>query len=274
MNIYFKIELDTASVSNLVEGSFNERVENLKSGYFETILFYKSIHYLEEHLDRLFKSITNCNFEKKSKELKNIILNITKIELKLNKSQNSFRLNLYSNDQNSFYFKISKINENQILNKIKLKFVPNFYNKNDTFYQKKNIEREKYNELIFKDKILHSLIGNNNNEICETTISNIYFVKNNIIYTPPLNSPCLPGIMRGVYLRNLGINETYININDIINFDFAFLTNSLKPIQFVESIDDYFFNYQRYELFLLDIIKNFKVIEDNDLLDYILKFLK
>lgn len=71
---------------------------------------------------------------------------------------------------------------------------------------------------------------NVNGHICETTISNIYCVKNDTIFTPPLNAGCIDGVMRRYLLNNAGnfpFTEQAITIDFLMDADEVFLSNAM-----------------------------------------------
>ncbi|WP_417841199.1 aminotransferase class IV [Terasakiella sp.] len=87
-----------------------------------------------------------------------------------------------------------------------------------------------------------ALLLNTQGHIAEGSVSNIFFIKNNALYTPPIEDGCLPGVMRAHVLqtaRTLGLNthERSIGIGIIQTCNEAFLTNSLVGIRPVHQID-------------------------------------
>ena len=78
------------------------------------------------------------------------------------------------------------------------------------------------------------ILFNDKHEILETTRANVYFVKDNTIYTP--KSPMiLPGIIRQFLLTNqekigYDIVERPITFDELADFDEIFLSNALRGI--------------------------------------------
>ena len=64
-------------------------------------------------------------------------------------------------------------------------------------------------------------------------MSNIFFIKQNTIYTPKKTSPLLNGIMK----LNIDLVECDINISSIDEFESVFVTNSLMGIMPVTNIE-------------------------------------
>ena len=78
-------------------------------------------------------------------------------------------------------------------------------------------------------------------------MSNIFFIKENKVYTPNRNLPILNGIMKKRILEickklNIEVVETEIRLQDIQNYDFAFISNSLMKAIKVTKIDDVIYN--------------------------------
>ncbi len=73
------------------------------------------------------------------------------------------------------------------------------------------------------------------NRLAEGSISNIFLVKDNILITPPLDTPVLPGIARKVVLelaRENGIEATESEciVKDLLGADEVLLTNSIMEV--------------------------------------------
>ncbi|MEO6546503.1 MAG: aminodeoxychorismate lyase [Ferruginibacter sp.] len=88
-----------------------------------------------------------------------------------------------------------------------------------------------------------AILLNANGRICETTIGNIFIVKDGVIYTPSLSEGCIAGIMRRAVIKNLqsdnlSMFEKHINTEDLINADEVFVTNSVYKLRWVKSIGE------------------------------------
>lgn len=86
-----------------------------------------------------------------------------------------------------------------------------------------------------------SIILNMHGRICDSSIANIFLVKDNIICTPALSEGCVAGIMRQQIIRflkenNYSINEKLITIEEILNADELFLTNSIYNLRWVKQL--------------------------------------
>jgi branched-chain amino acid aminotransferase len=83
-----------------------------------------------------------------------------------------------------------------------------------------------------------ALLINEKGNICEATSSNIFWVKNSVVYTPPLSEACLPGIMREVLIEimqknNIQIVEKTCTEADLLEADELFLSNAIHGIKWI-----------------------------------------
>ena len=95
-------------------------------------------------------------------------------------------------------------------------------------------KKEKWN-----DAILLNAAGN----ICDSTIANIFLVKEEIIYTPALSEGCVAGVMRQTLLQflksnNYQMEERAVTQVELFAADEVFFTNSMYNIRWVQSIAD------------------------------------
>ena len=82
-----------------------------------------------------------------------------------------------------------------------------------------------------------ALICNTGGNIIESTIANIFWIKNGIVYTPPLSDGCVAGVMRQYILENTTVSEKSLSIQLLLDADEVFLTNAIKKIRWVREID-------------------------------------
>lgn len=88
-----------------------------------------------------------------------------------------------------------------------------------------------------------ALVFNQYGRIADSTISNIFLIKNEVIYTPVLSEGCVAGIMRKAlidYLKksNWQVNETAVTVEDVLDADEIFLTNSISCMRWVQAVAD------------------------------------
>ena len=92
-----------------------------------------------------------------------------------------------------------------------------------------------------KEKWNDAILLNTNGRICDTTISNIFIVKNNAVFTPSLSEGCVAGIMRKMIIMNLlksnwQVVEKEMSVDELLNADEVFVTNSMYNIRWVQRI--------------------------------------
>lgn len=80
------------------------------------------------------------------------------------------------------------------------------------------------------------------NFLAEGSISNVFLVKDGQLYTPPIQTPVLPGIARRTVLEiaeaeNIPCHETPLQIGDLLEAHEVFLTNVIMEVLPVTSIE-------------------------------------
>lgn len=86
-----------------------------------------------------------------------------------------------------------------------------------------------------------AILSNEKGQLAEASTSNVFLVGHNTLKTPGIESGILPGITRGVILElspRLGIKtlEAVIGMNELMNADEVFLSNSLIEVMPVTAI--------------------------------------
>jgi len=102
------------------------------------------------------------------------------------------------------------------------------------------------------------LMFNPENNIVESSNSNVFYVRNRLIYTPKLLEGCVDGTMRNciLNLKNLDFNiiETEVRTEDILDADEVFLSNAISGIRWVSSIENRKFSQQNISQLLTEKI--------------------
>lgn len=83
-----------------------------------------------------------------------------------------------------------------------------------------------------------ALVQNSQNRIADSTIANIYWVKDHHIFTPPLSEAPIQGVMRRFLLEQLPIHEQPLTIETLLQADEVFLSNAVRGIQWVAFVGD------------------------------------
>ena len=99
-----------------------------------------------------------------------------------------------------------------------------------------------------KNKWNDAILLNSEGSVCESTIANVFVVKNGSVYTPSLDEGCVAGVMRKAVLKHLlsnsqsteiiDITEKQVTLDDLMQADEVFLTNSIYDIRWVQSIEE------------------------------------
>jgi len=84
------------------------------------------------------------------------------------------------------------------------------------------------------------LLQNQQGEILEACSSNLFLVSNNVLYTPPLASGILNGVMRRVIIQlanqnSWRVEQKAFSLADLQHADELFLTNSVSGIRWVKA---------------------------------------
>jgi para-aminobenzoate synthetase/4-amino-4-deoxychorismate lyase len=194
---------------------------------FETILIRnKKAFLLNQHLKRLKDSAGYFLFvinEKKIRELLNK-------KLYFLRANRNYRCRIALNKWGKFKIQIMQYPEQK--KEARIIFSKKRINSKNPFQFFKTTFRDLYDEQFsyYSSKGFFDVIFlNENNEITEGTISNIFLRKNDIIFTPPVESGILNGIYRQYYIqRNPKVIEKKLFVSDLLDADEVFLTNSLR----------------------------------------------
>ena len=94
-----------------------------------------------------------------------------------------------------------------------------------------------------KQKWNDAVILNSNGRICDSSIANVFLIKDGIIYTPAFSEGCVAGVFRNYIIKQLpamGYHcvEKEISIEELLNADEVFLTNSIYNLRWVKCIAD------------------------------------
>lgn len=236
-------------------------------GLFETMASYNgNIFGFDLHIERLFSSLNelryNICFSKDFIKEKTIEL------LKRNGLLNSnayLKIIVYrENYKEKFKFDFwSKPNLIIIARKL-IPYPEEFY-KNGIKIIQSSIKRTCYNNVIYRHKLLNyfeniyakneaymqsaddALFVTKDKVVLECTSSNIFMVKNDIIYTPPITLNILPGITRKVIIdickkNKIRVIQRKLHYYNLLEADEIFLTNSIAQILPVKGIDNHFIN--------------------------------
>jgi len=88
-----------------------------------------------------------------------------------------------------------------------------------------------------------ALLLNTKGNIVEGTIANIFWVKDGIIYTPPLTEGCIAGTLRAYLLdvlptKGYGVQEQPLTNATLLTADEVFLTNAIRGVKWVGTVEN------------------------------------
>jgi len=97
-----------------------------------------------------------------------------------------------------------------------------------------------------ENKLNDCLLLNSHGRICDSTIANLFWIKDKEVFTPPLSEGCIAGVMRTHLTESLQgtsykvqgtrykVQEKECDIADVENTDEIFLTNAIQGIRWVK----------------------------------------
>ncbi len=97
-----------------------------------------------------------------------------------------------------------------------------------------------------ENKLDDCLVMNVHERICDATIANIFWIKDEKIFTPPLSEGCVAGVMRRHLIESTQsarykVQERVCELNDLEQADEVFLTNVITGIRPVKQFRKTFY---------------------------------
>lgn len=243
--------------SNTAVISSGNRSLRYGDGLFETMKMANgNIINKEFHFERLFNGLTILQFEVPKN------LNAAFLEKKINelfiknKHTDSARIRMNFFRGNGGIFDPENLSPNYIIeswtlseemqmneNGLIVDVFPDARKSCDIF---SNLKSNNYLPYVMaglfakKNKLNDSIVLNSFDRICDSAIANIFIIEENNIYTPPLAEGCVAGVMRRWMLEKFNfkkykIIEKNLSIDDLLNADEFFLTNSLYHLRWVKN---------------------------------------
>lgn len=205
-------------------------------GAFETIAVYKKdALFLKEHLRRLNDTLSFLGIKRLITEedinpyLKKELADYYALKILVSEKNVLIKKRKIPYDRvhynKGFDINISKIRRNNTSPFVFHKTL----NYGECIMEKRIAQDMKIDEMLFL---------NLKDEICEGTTCNIFFVKENHIFTPELSCGILPGIVRDYICKTYDVTEIVITLSQVSDFDECFVTNSLMGIMPVHRLTD------------------------------------
>ncbi len=225
-------------------------------GLFETMLVQDgAINLMQHHWDRLFAGMRQLYFEipvlftekyLEAEVLKTVQKNKPDALCRVRLQVFATGGGLYSSEKNSPGFLIEcfpldtsllHLNENGLtlgVAKSLSKSVDSLSNLKSCNALVYAIAAKQAKENKWNDALICNTAGN----IIESTIANLFWIKNGQVYTPPLSEGCIAGVMRKYLLENIPAIEKVLDMQSLTDADEVFLTNSVRRIKWVRSINN------------------------------------
>ncbi|MFZ1452676.1 MAG: aminotransferase class IV [Ferruginibacter sp.] len=94
-----------------------------------------------------------------------------------------------------------------------------------------------------KEKCNDAILLNTEGRLCDTSIANIFLIKDEVVYTPALAEGCIAGVMRRNLIEKLTaagykLVEGKVTVDELLDAEEVFLTNSIYNLRWVQSIGD------------------------------------
>ena len=235
--------------------SKDDRSYRYGDGLFETMkLINGNILLQDHHFERLFLGLDILKFKIPVNFIKQKIEEEIKELSKKNECERSARIRLsvsrgngglYDCDDKFSYLiecwplQQKDLNENGLI----IDIFPDARKSIDVF---SNLKSANYLPYVMaaiwakENKLNDALILNQHDRICDSTIANIFWVKDNKIFTPPLNEGCVAGVMRKKILELATQNsdqlmqEAVLTQEILLQADEIFLTNAITGIRWVK----------------------------------------
>lgn len=225
-------------------------------GLFETIkVIHASILLEQYHFERLFSGVSLLQFEipklVTAGKLTGEILNLCKkneCEQRARVRLSVFRGNggLYEEDRGLQYIiecwplqeSANKLNDNGLVIDVYRDIKKNC----DDFSNLKSANFLPYNMAALyarKNKLNDCLVLNVNGRIADSTIANVFIIKDGVFITPALTEGCVNGVMRRFLIEKLQsmdceLREEALTISTLEGADEVFLTNAINGIRWVK----------------------------------------
>ena len=90
---------------------------------------------------------------------------------------------------------------------------------------------------------IEAVFANTRGELCEGTGSNVFVVRDGVVWTPPLGSGCLAGVTRALAVEwcredGIEVREEAMPLEVLKDCDEVFITSSTKDVLAIDRVDD------------------------------------
>jgi branched-chain amino acid aminotransferase len=247
-------------------------------GLFETMRMNNGkILNRDFHFERLFYGMELLQFDIPQNFSQEFFIDsVNKLLLKNSISQNArIRLmifrgegNLFDTENNfpNYIIETYPLEEKIKLNEVGLKIdvFPDAKKGCDLF---SNVKSNNYLPFVMaakfakRNQLDDAILLNTFNRICETAIANIFIIKGDHIYTPPLSEGCVAGVVRRFMLekfpsKHFLLHQKNLLLEDLLHADEIFLTNSIHLVRWVKNLGDKVYSNERVKEIFQTVIQN------------------
>ena len=217
------------------ESEYNEAL--LKAKFFigglskvcliESVLWEDAAGYslLDLHLKRLKRSCSYFFVPLNMRELRN------KLEKAVSGEKGKWKIRVLVDMKGKICIGKKPLGKDICLVKVKVSSVRT--TPEDCFLYHKTTQRDIYDRErkgAEKEGCFEVIFLNTRGEVTEGSITNIFILKNNQLYTPALKSGLLPGVLRENLLREGRVKEKVLCYQDILNADKIYIGNSVRGL--------------------------------------------
>jgi branched-chain amino acid aminotransferase len=244
------VDADKASISVTDSGFL------YGAGLFETMRTYEGVVFsLKDHLDRLFFSTAALSIDHKydrhfiTEAIYNLLeeneLTDARIRLTLTGGPMSSPEEEHKATLLIAATKLQPYPEEYYQNGVLVVLCPFRQNTTEPIYRHKTtnyFSRMIALKMAHQKRAAEALWFTVDNRLSEGCISNVFLVKDSVLYTPPIETPVLAGVARKTVcqlaLKNsINLNEIDLSIDDLLAADEVFLTNVIMQIMPVRAVE-------------------------------------
>lgn len=239
---------------------FEERGLQFGDGVYEFIRIYQGNYYLlTEHIDRLYRSLEaiDISITQSKAELvylleeliiKNNVINDAHVYLQVTRGS-AARNHSYPNDTEPniyAYVKDTPRPIDKLTSGVSVITYPDERWKN-CYIKSLNLLPNILAKQNAHEHGAHEAILHDDHLITECSSSNVYLIKDNVIFTHPADHSILHGCVRMAVERfakdlNITFNETAFTIDDMKTADEMFLTSSMDEVLPIIKVDEHIIN--------------------------------
>ncbi|MCS7077786.1 MAG: aminotransferase class IV [Bacteroidia bacterium] len=237
------------------------RNANYADGIFETIRVHKNkIFFWDLHFERLQKGmqtlhLTTSPILQSRENLQNIILELiqrngiqkaVKVKIQVFRREEYFESNLLEHYPEVCIYCVEEVPLRYVLeikNVIIYDLVPLNYT---VLSSLKTLQRLPYVLAAIharQNQVSDAILLNTQGQMVECSHSNLFYIVENQIFTPPIQAACLDGTLRKILVQQFDIQEYAFNFQEMEQIEALFTTNVIRgitPISFCKGVEKYF----------------------------------